>query len=128
MTKILVVDDEEAVATLLAEHLSARGHSVSVCIDSSQAERVALQEKHDLAIIDYAMPIKDGITLLADLRTHEKTARMPVIFLSGTDAVRYSTQVPPEPRVRFMRKPVNMDVLAATIGELLDPESWSSAS
>ncbi|MEQ1920717.1 MAG: hypothetical protein ABL955_16120, partial [Elusimicrobiota bacterium] len=64
--------------------------------------------------------------LLADLRAQEETRELPVLFLSGTESVRFASQVPPEPRVRFLTKPVDMIVLVTAVREMLDPNSWSS--
>ena len=73
------------------------------------------------------MPGKNGAEVLADLRAREETKKIPVIFLSGTEPLRFATEVPPEPRARFLRKPVEMNELLTLIGEMLDPNSWSSA-
>lgn len=126
MAKILVVDDEEALTEVLRECLAGEGHDVIVCHNSMAAERVALQEDPDLAILDYQMPRKTGVELLADLRAREETQLLPVLFISGTEAVRFASQIPPEPRVRFLRKPMDLDALVTMVREMLDPNSWSA--
>ncbi|MBI5247448.1 MAG: response regulator [Elusimicrobia bacterium] len=68
MAKILVIDDEELLADLVAECLRDAKHEVSICLHSSSAEEAVLAQKPDLAIIDYQMPGKTGVQLLADLR------------------------------------------------------------
>ena len=123
-----MVDDEPALALLVAECLKTGGHEALVCHDPSLALALALKEKPALAIIDYQMPGKTGVQLLGDLRGREETRLMPVLFLSGTETVRYAGQVPPEPRVRFLRKPVERLVLLASVAEMLDPESWTHTS
>ena len=128
MAKILVVDDDAILAQAVAEYLAAAGHEVVVCLDSTLAAELVLKEKAELAIIDYQMPLKSGVKLLADFRAHEQTRRLPVLFLSGTDAVRFAGQVPPEPLVRFLRKPIDFQVLITSVREMLDPESWSNAT
>lgn len=126
MAKILVVDDEAPLTEVLRECLRGEGHDVVVCHDSTTAERAALEEKPDLALIDFQMPRKTGIQLLADLRAREETNLLPVLFISGTDAVRFAGQIPPEPRVRFLAKPIDMDALVTMVREMLDPNSWSA--
>ena len=44
----------------------------------------------------------------------------------GTEAVRFAGQIPPEPRVRFLVKPLDLDVLLTMVREMLDPNSWSA--
>ncbi len=126
MAKILLVDDEASLTEIVRECLAGEGHDVVVCHDPMAAERMALEENPDLALIDYQMPRKTGVELLADLRAQEETRQLPVLFLSGTEAVRFASQVPPEPRVRFLTKPVDMVVLVTAVREMLDPNGWSS--
>jgi DNA-binding response OmpR family regulator len=126
MAKILLVDDEESLTEVLRECLRGEGHDVVVCHDPIAAERLALEENPDLAILDYQMPRKTGVQLLADLRAREETQLLPVLFISGTEAVRFASQIPPEPRVRFLRKPMDLDALVTMVREMLDPNSWSA--
>jgi DNA-binding response OmpR family regulator len=126
MAKILVVDDEEGLTEVLRECLAGEGHDVVICHDPTTAERTALVENPDLAIIDYQMPRKNGVQLLADLRAREETNLLPVLFISGTEAVRFASQIPPEPRVRFLRKPLDLDAFLTMVREMLDPNSWSA--
>lgn len=128
VAKILVVDDEEPLGFVFRECLMGDGHDVVICVDPTKAERTALEEKPDLALIDYRMPGKTGVELLADLRAREETRSLPVIFISGTEAVRFAGQIPPEPRVRFLRKPLDLAVLITMVREMLNPESWSARS
>jgi len=126
LSKILIVDDEESLTEVLRECLRGEGFDVVVCLDPFSAERVAVEENPDLALIDYQMPGKTGVQLLADLRLREETRLLPVLFISGTEAVRFAGQIPPDPRVRFLLKPVDMDVLVTMVREMLDPDSWSA--
>lgn len=126
MAKILVVDDEAPLTEVLRECLRGEGHEVVICNDPTAALHAALEEKPDLALIDYQMPSLNGVQLLAELRARPETNLLPVLFISGTAAVRFAGQVPPEPRVRFLAKPMDMDALVTMVREMLDPNSWSS--
>lgn len=126
MAKILIVDDEEGLTELLRECVSGQGHDAVVCHDPTQAERLALEERPDLAIIDYQMPRMTGVQVLAALRAREETASLPVLFISGTQAVRFANLIPPEPRVRFLLKPLDLDAFTTMVREMLDPNSWSA--
>lgn len=126
MATILIIDDDESLASIVAECLRDASHDVSLCLDSSSAEAEILSLKPDLAVIDYQMPKKTGVQLLADLRARPETKLLPVLFLSATEAVRFAGQVPPEPRARFLRKPVDKKELLLMVGEMLNPEGWSA--
>lgn len=126
MARILLVDDEESLADMLAHSLRDEGHHVDICLDPSRAEAAARASEHDLALIDYMMPGMNGVQVLAALRAGERTRQLPVLFISGTEAVRFANQIPPDPRVRFLLKPVELDVLRTLVAEMLNPDSWSS--
>ncbi len=127
VAKILIVDDEAQIAEVLKDYLVAAGHEVIVCLDSTKGESVIADEKPDLAVFDYQMPGKSGTELLANVRSGLNMRRIPVIFVSGTTPLLYSSQVPREARVRFLSKPVDADSLLAAVTELLNPEGWSTA-
>lgn len=126
MPKILIVDDEESLAEILKDYLLESGHQVVVCLDSTAAVAKAVEIKPDIALIDYQMPGKTGVELLVDLRKHEETRKLPVLFVSGTQTVRFAAQIPSEPNVRFVSKPVDLDTLSGVIREMLDPNGWST--
>lgn len=126
MAKILIVDDDRPLADALADFLQTKGHSAVVCVEPHAAEKAVSDERPDVAVFDYMMPGRRGTDILTALRAREETKRLPVIFLSGTETLRFSSEVPPEPRVRFLRKPVELESLLVLIGELLDPDGWSA--
>lgn len=126
MARILIVDDEESLADMLAQSLREEGHHVEVCLDPVLAGEAAGARGHDLALIDYMMPGMTGVEVLAALRAAERTRQLPVLLISGTEAVRFANQIPPDPRVRFLLKPVELGVLRTLVAEMLNPESWSS--
>ena len=121
-----MLDDEEPLAQMLGECLRGEGYEVVLCHDALKAERTALEERPDLIVIDYNMPGKTGVQVLADLRAREETRALPALFLSGTEILRFAGQVPPESRVRFLIKPVDLDAFVTMVREMLDPNGWSS--
>ena len=126
MARILMVDDDELMLQVTGDYLESIGHSVARCQDSTQALGLAAKTSPDLAIVDYDMPRLTGTQLLTELRGGGHM--LPVIFLSGVETLRYASQVPPDPRVLFLQKPVDFDELRGAITALLDPEGWSAKS
>ena len=125
MARILMVDDDELLLQVIGEYLRSVGHAVELCGDSTKAAELAEKTAPDLAIVDYEMPRLTGTQLLTELRSGGRTHMLPVIFLSGVEALRYASQVPPDPLVRFLKKPVAFDDLEGAIAALLDPDGWS---
>ncbi|MEA2900819.1 MAG: hypothetical protein QOH36_706 [Actinomycetota bacterium] len=77
---VLVVDDEEAVRTLLSRYLEVEGYDVCVAGDGAAALSM-IEERHpDLVLLDRIMPPDDGLDVLTRLRG---TSDVPVILLSA---------------------------------------------
>ncbi len=80
-TRILVVEDDEAIATGLALNLRLAGYTPIICADAEQAARVVDEEPPSLILLDINLPGKSGLDLLADLRGGGQA--IPVIVLSA---------------------------------------------
>jgi DNA-binding response OmpR family regulator len=77
--KILVVDDNRLLATILADHLAARGHEVVAAFDGKLAEVFCERDRYDLLVIDMVLPRVDGADLLQRLREKHHACRAVVI-------------------------------------------------
>jgi DNA-binding response OmpR family regulator len=126
MARILIVDDDLVLLKVTADYLKSRGHEVSRCEDATKAPELTASFAPDLAILDYQMPGMNGAHLLTELRA--RAHDLPVLFLSGVHALNYASQIPPDPRVRFLTKPADLDELDGAIAALLDPKGWSQNS
>jgi DNA-binding response OmpR family regulator len=89
--KVMVVDDEENIRTLLADLLENEGYMVIACGDTDEGYKRALKSQPDLIILDVKMPQIGGIELCRLLRENAMTKNIPVIMLtvesSETDKV-----------------------------------------
>lgn len=81
MAKILVVDDEIAISTLLKYNLEENGYDVTVASDGQTAYDLAKQESFDAILLDLMLPIIDGMTLLKNLRQDKVST--PVILVTA---------------------------------------------
>lgn len=118
MPKILIVEDDAAILDLLRLHLAERGHAVVVAQDGLSGPMVASKEKPELILLDFNMPAANGGKVLERLRGNSFTAFTPVIFVTASPVADIMTQVPDDPRVRFVQKPVDFDTLDRLIAEL----------
>jgi DNA-binding response OmpR family regulator len=119
MAKILVIDDDPLIVELLKMRLTDAGHQVSVAMDANGGMMVAAREKPELITLDYQMPAGDGAKMLQRLRGNTFTASTPVIFVTGKSSDDLDQSLMNAPRVRFLQKPIEMDVLNRLIAELL---------
>jgi DNA-binding response OmpR family regulator len=87
MSKILVVDDEQAIVDLLTYNLVKAGHTPVVARDGAEALRLAGQELPDLVILDLMLPGLDGLDVCRELRrsSDSELRNVPVIMLTARD-------------------------------------------
>lgn len=83
MPRILVVDDDQAIQSLLSDLLQGRGHSVIAAKTGREALAVIEESPPDLMILDVLIPHINGFNLLEQLRANAETQALPVIMISG---------------------------------------------
>ncbi len=81
--KLLVVDDEESIVTLLKYNLEQAGYTVETAYDGEQALESAVENEYDLIILDLMLPQMDGMDVLKSLRQQKKET--PVLMLTAKD-------------------------------------------
>ena len=89
--RILVAEDDSAVAKLYAAYAQSRGHDVLYARDGAETLVLAATELPDLILLDISMPKLDGRDALRELKASERTARIPVLVISafgGDQALR----------------------------------------
>ncbi|MCC6544730.1 MAG: response regulator [Nitrospirae bacterium] len=87
---ILLVEDEQTLASTLKEGLEMDGHFVDIAGDGTDGMSKAEQHPNDVIIMDVILPLMDGLTTLSALR--EKGIMTPVILLTADDAVVNQTK------------------------------------
>jgi len=88
---ILLVEDEQNLASTLKEGLEMDGHFVDIAGDGTDGVSKAEQLPNDVIIMDVILPLMDGLTTLSALR--EKGIMTPVILLTAKDAVVDQTKI-----------------------------------
>ena len=123
---VLVVDDEESLADLVAMALRYEGWTVSVAHTVSGAVRVAKKATPDIAVLDIMLPDGDGIGLMKKLR--ETTPKLPVLFLTAKDAVEDRVQGLTAGGDDYITKPFSLEELVARIRGILRRVGMSSST
>lgn len=80
MHRLLVVDDDSDIRSLLAEQLGRAGYTVSTAGDGGQMRQVLAREHIDLIVLDLNLPREDGLALCREIRARSAT---PVIMLTA---------------------------------------------
>lgn len=110
--RILVVDDEPMVRSVLARLLSLRGHAVTQASSGAEALTILDRNPMDLVFTDQGMPEMNGRLLARKIRS--QFGDLPIVLLTGdTDVGKADTDV-----TRVMTKPFKLDMLEAVIHEL----------
>ncbi|MEA2470712.1 MAG: hypothetical protein QOE38_1711, partial [Thermoleophilaceae bacterium] len=118
--KILVVEDETAIADFVQRGLEAEGYSVACADDGPEGERQALDDDVDLVVLDLMLPGRDGLSVLGSIR--ESKPALPVIVLTARDAVEDKVAGLDGGATDYVTKPFSFDELTARIrAHLRDP-------
>jgi CheY-like chemotaxis protein len=114
--KVLIVEDNSDVRRLYAIGLNQRGFEVKLASDGAQALERVRNEKPDVILLDWLMPLMDGGEVLEHLST-DGSASIPIIVISGQPT-------PPvvDPRIRrWLTKPISIDELVSVIDSRPQP-------
>ncbi len=119
MTKILIVEDEAGLVTLLKYNLEKQGYDTAVVMDGKDVMTTALVEKPDLILLDWMLPGVPGIDLCRDIRKTYELRSTPIIMLTArgeeADKVRGLSYGADD----YMTKPFSVPELMARIAALL---------
>jgi two-component system phosphate regulon response regulator PhoB len=80
---ILVVEDEAALVTLLRYNLEREGFRVAEARDGEEALLMAREQKPDLVILDWMLPLLSGLEVCRQLRRGPETRNVPIIMLTA---------------------------------------------
>jgi sigma-B regulation protein RsbU (phosphoserine phosphatase) len=85
--RVLIVDDMRIERVLLGRILKREGYEVLEAVSGSEALAKALEHKPDLILLDYDLPGENGVEILGKLKGDGSTAAIPVLFLTGNQAI-----------------------------------------
>ena len=115
MKGILVIDDNDEVRTVVADHLTLAGYYVREARDGREGIQQILLQKPDLILCDVKMPGVDGFCTLSAIRKTHATTAIPFILMTGSgghDAFRRGMSSGADD---FLAKPFTPDELLAAV-------------
>jgi len=113
MSKLLLVDDDANTLASLARAFRLAGHEAVVCDNADRALDLAKAQRFDMILSDVVMPGKDGLTLLADLKS--AGVPTPVVMVSGQANIEMAIRATRLGAVDFLEKPLSTDKLLVTV-------------
>jgi DNA-binding response OmpR family regulator len=111
--RILVVEDETAIADFVQRGLESEGYAVACAGDGIEGERLALGDDVDLVVLDLMLPGQDGMAVLESIR--RSRPGLPVIVLTARDAVEDKVSGLDGGATDYVTKPFSFDELTARI-------------
>lgn len=118
MAKILIVDDDVLITTLMQSLVSMDRHEAVVVNDSTQAMSVAKLVKPDLVTLDLMMPHFSGYDICQMLRADPDFADTPIVIISAKEDTQSRQQAFAMGANEFLNKPFNIDEFLNTIKRL----------
>lgn len=117
LQRILVIDDDPAVTSLLKRGLSYEGYAVDIAASGESGLAIARERPPDLVILDIMMPGLSGLDVLQRLRAADE--RLPVLLLTAKDAPADQVQGLESGADDYVVKPFTFEVLVARVRALL---------
>ncbi|MDX1933671.1 MAG: response regulator [Capsulimonadales bacterium] len=114
MARILVIDDESNIRTMLKLALTAVGHAVETAADGFEGlERFGSGADWELTLLDQRMPGMEGLEVLRTMRQRRPDARVMMITAFGT--IDLATEAMAAGAVDFLRKPFTVETLRGAV-------------
>ncbi len=115
--KILVVDDEEALRTVLSAELEGEGYLVNTAADGDEAIKIIGTQQFHLILLDIKMPNVDGFEVLKFVKQHQPATK--VIMLTGFADLKNAIESKKLGAEDFVSKPYDLVDLLTTVERVL---------
>ncbi|HAH30981.1 MAG TPA: hypothetical protein DCL44_01565 [Elusimicrobia bacterium] len=122
-TKILIVDDEEAILDFMLAALTLQGYSVTCASDGEEGVKKIRTEKFDLAVMDIMMPGMDGITALGEMKKIDP--EIEVIIATGHGTMNTAIQSLRKGAFDYLHKPFQVKDLLAVVEKALEKRRFN---
>ncbi|MCP3854521.1 MAG: response regulator transcription factor [Actinomycetia bacterium] len=120
MGRILIIEDEVAIATFVESGLCAAGHTTMAVHNGREGAALARDGAFDLVILDLGIPGLDGLSVLRQIRSREE--RLPVIILTARNELDATLESFEGGADDFMTKPFRFEELLARVTARLTPQ------
>ena len=120
MARILIIDDEDELRSMLRRMLEQAGHEVTEAVNGAEGIKLYERDQPDLIITDIIMPEKEGVETIIALR--QADPNLPIIAISGggrLEATDFLTMAKKLGARHTLSKPFRRDQLLEAVGECL---------
>ncbi len=114
--KLLIVEDDEKILSFLKRGFEEDGYVIDCALDGADGIYLATLNHYDVIILDWMLPLKDGIEVLDSLRSADITT--PVLMLSAKDGINDTVEGLKNGADDYLSKPFSFEILKARIEAL----------
>ncbi len=118
MATILLIEDNERMAEVLARHMEMEGHAVVLVADGEKGIEEFRRQKVDLVLTDLKLPGKSGLEVLQAVK--DENPMVPVVVMTAHGTIESAVKAVKEGAFDFLQKPVDPDHLLIIIGKALE--------
>ena len=118
MSTILLIEDNERMAKVLARHMEIEGHQVILAEDGEAGLEAFRQHKVDLVLTDLKLPEKSGLDVLQGIK--EENPLVPVLVMTAHGTIETAVKAVKDGAFDFLQKPVDPEHLLLTISKALE--------
>ena len=115
--RILIVDDEASICTVMVEMLTPRGFEARSCSSAEEALELMQRESFDLIISDLHMPAMSGVELLEEVK--KKHPSVAFLMATGVADVRVGIEAMQKGASDYLVKPIGLNTLASSVERAL---------
>jgi two-component system, OmpR family, phosphate regulon response regulator PhoB len=117
---ILVVEDEAHIRRVLEYNLKLDGFNVYLAEDGASGLKLATEKCPDVILLDWLMPVMNGLQVLTELKKNPKTENIPFFMLTAKGMLNDVTQALDIGAIDYITKPFNPVQLGKTLKEKLE--------
>ena len=124
MKRILLAEDEEVLRMLIVDTLEDEDYQVDEAADGKEALDFMINNKYDLVILDYMMPVYSGLEVIKQIRSAEEEGpnKVKILMLSAKSQQYEQERIFEAGADYFMSKPFSPIKLLEKIEEILDED------
>jgi DNA-binding response OmpR family regulator len=115
--KVLLIEDDKKIATIVKRGLEAEGFTVEVAFDGADGLWLATEGSYDLILLDIMLPHRNGFDICADLRSRGNWT--PIIMLTAKDGDLDEAEALDAGADDYLSKPFSFPVLVARVRSML---------
>lgn len=113
--RVLLVEDDRAIATVIGEALREEGHDVTTCSELARRDALLAEGRYDVMLTDVVLSDGDGLSSMAAVRRHAPA--MPVIVLSAQNTLDTAVRASESDAFEYFPKPFDLDELVRAVGQ-----------